>query len=668
MKIQVERKESCEAMVTVEVDSAAVESAMQKAARRLSEKQNLPGFRKGKAPYSVVLQTWGEEAVLDEALETLGPEAYRQALEQEKLEPSAVGTMKRIVSRQPLTLEFLVPVQPVVEIGDYRAVRVPFESPVIPDEDVERAMEQLRESQSLLEPVARPAQKGDVLSADAKAAILSADGKLEPLVFEGETNPQDLELDDNLGGRYPGAGPALEGISEGETRTVEVQFPDSFPIARLKGLKAQLTVKCLGVKIRKLPDWNEDLVKAVSKFATVDELRAEVRSSLEKRAVESKEEDYADSVIEKMVEGAKITFPPAMLEEEIDEEIQTLARRLEQRKTSLEVYLRTIPEGVKGLRTAARARRAPETHPPPVADRSGEEGKARTVRGSDQRTGGSVSIGVCRERRKKQEPEIHGRHAAPAGRQRRHVAPDRPKGGRDRERRGSGARGILVPKIPWREIMPAINPSSEGVPIFVPHIIETNARGERAYDIFSLLLKERIIFIGTPINDVVANLVVAELLFLNHEDSERPIHIYINSPGGQVYSGLAIYDTMQQVQMTNPIYTYAIGVTASFGTVLLAAGTKGFRYALPHATIHVHQPLGGAQGQATDVEIQAKEILRLRTLLNQILVKHTGQTLEVIERDTDRDFYLDAQAAIAYGFVDQVLGTDKPDKAAKSAK
>jgi ATP-dependent Clp protease protease subunit len=212
------------------------------------------------------------------------------------------------------------------------------------------------------------------------------------------------------------------------------------------------------------------------------------------------------------------------------------------------------------------------------------------------------------------------------------------------------------------------DPQSEGIPIFVPHIIETNARGERAYDIFSLLLKERIIFVGTPINDVVANLIVAQLLFLKKEDSEREIHMYINSPGGQVYAGLAVYDTMQQIQMTNPIYTYAIGVTASFGTVLLAAGTKGFRYALPHATIHVHQPLGGAQGQATDVEIQAKEILRLRSSLNQILVKHTGQPLEVIERDTDRDFYLDAQAAIAYGFVDQVLTTEKTETAEKSKK
>ncbi|MBN1440107.1 MAG: ATP-dependent Clp protease proteolytic subunit [Anaerolineales bacterium] len=211
-------------------------------------------------------------------------------------------------------------------------------------------------------------------------------------------------------------------------------------------------------------------------------------------------------------------------------------------------------------------------------------------------------------------------------------------------------------------------PSLEGIPIIVPHIVESNARGERSYDIFSLLLKERIIFVGTPISDMVANLIVAQLLFLNHEDSERPIHMYINSPGGQVYAGLAIYDTMQQIQATNPIYTYAIGVTASFGTVLLAAGTKGFRYALPHATIHVHQPLGGAQGQATDVEIAAKEILRLRGALNQILVKHTGQSLDVIERDTDRDFYLDASAAVKYGFVDKVMTMDSSEESGKAAK
>ncbi len=187
----------------------------------------------------------------------------------------------------------------------------------------------------------------------------------------------------------------------------------------------------------------------------------------------------------------------------------------------------------------------------------------------------------------------------------------------------------------------------------VPMVVESSSRGERAYDIYSLLLKERIIFLGTGIDDQVANVIVAQLLFLNHEDPEKEIQMYINSPGGVIYAGLAIYDTMQMI--SNPISTVAVGVTASFGTVLLTAGTKGRRFALPNATIHMHQPLGGAQGQATDIEIQAKQIMRLKALLNGVMAKHTGQPLEVIEHDLDRDYYLDAQQAVAYGLVDQVL-------------
>jgi len=195
----------------------------------------------------------------------------------------------------------------------------------------------------------------------------------------------------------------------------------------------------------------------------------------------------------------------------------------------------------------------------------------------------------------------------------------------------------------------------------IPMVIESSGRGERAYDIYSLLLKERIIFLGTPIDDQVANLMVAQLLFLNHEDPEREIFMYINSPGGIIYAGLAIYDTMQMI--SNPISTVAVGVTASFGTVLLAAGAKGRRYALPNATIHMHQPLGGAQGQATDIEIQARQILRLKALLLNILAKHTGQPLEVIERDSDRDYYLEAKTAVEYGLIDQVM--EAPEKVSK---
>ena len=186
----------------------------------------------------------------------------------------------------------------------------------------------------------------------------------------------------------------------------------------------------------------------------------------------------------------------------------------------------------------------------------------------------------------------------------------------------------------------------------VPMVTEVSERGERAYDIYSLLLRNRIIYLGTAIDDKVANNIVAQLLYLSNEDREAPIKMYINSPGGVVYAGLAIYDAMQIVP--NPISTLAVGVTASFGTVLLTSGTKGMRYALPNATIHMHQPLGGAQGQATEIEIQAKEIIRLKGRLNQILASHTGQTVENIQHDTDRDRYMTAQQAVEYGLVDFV--------------
>ena len=191
----------------------------------------------------------------------------------------------------------------------------------------------------------------------------------------------------------------------------------------------------------------------------------------------------------------------------------------------------------------------------------------------------------------------------------------------------------------------------------IPYVIESTGRGERMYDIYSLLLKERIIFLGTPINGQVANVVVAQLLFLDREDPEKEISIYVNCPGGEIYPGLAIYDTMQQVQA--PISTIAVGWTASLGTVLLAAGMKGRRYALPHATIHMHPAGGGARGYAPDVEIQVRELLRMQDLLKNLLASHTGQSVERITKDFDRDYFMNAQEAVEYGIIDEVLTPHK---------
>jgi len=186
-------------------------------------------------------------------------------------------------------------------------------------------------------------------------------------------------------------------------------------------------------------------------------------------------------------------------------------------------------------------------------------------------------------------------------------------------------------------------------------VIETTGKGERAYDIYSRLLKERIVFIGTPIDDVIANLIIAQILFLNMEEPGKDINVYINSPGGSVTAGLAIYDTMRFVKCD--VATYCLGQAASMGSLLLAAGTKGKRYSLPNSRVMIHQPWGGTQGTASDIHIQAKEILKLKEQLNQILVHHTGQTLERIEKDTDRDYFMSAEEAKNYGIVDAVITT-----------
>ena len=194
----------------------------------------------------------------------------------------------------------------------------------------------------------------------------------------------------------------------------------------------------------------------------------------------------------------------------------------------------------------------------------------------------------------------------------------------------------------------------------IPMVIEQSARGERAFDIYSLLLKERIVFLGTPINDQIANLVIAQLLYLEREDPEKDIQLYIHSPGGIISAGLAVYDTMRLVRCD--ITTICVGMAASMATVLLSAGAKGKRYALPYATIHMHQPMGGAQGQASDIEIAAKEILRLQDIIRRLLAENTGQPYEKIARDADRDFYMNAEQAVEYGIVDEILS--RPEKAA----
>ncbi len=196
--------------------------------------------------------------------------------------------------------------------------------------------------------------------------------------------------------------------------------------------------------------------------------------------------------------------------------------------------------------------------------------------------------------------------------------------------------------------------------VIIPTVTETGTRGERAFDIYSLLLRERIVFLGTPINDQIANLIIAQLLYLEREDPDKDISLYVHCPGGVISAGLAIYDTMQLLRCS--VSTICVGLAASMGTVLLCAGAKGKRYALPNSTIHMHQAVGGAQGQAADIEIAAREIMRMQDILRNIIASHTGQTVEKIAHDSDRDFFLDAKQAVEYGLIDEILTKQDKEK------
>ena len=231
---------------------------------------------------------------------------------------------------------------------------------------------------------------------------------------------------------------------------------------------------------------------------------------------------------------------------------------------------------------------------------------------------------------------------------------------------GAWSGGLYAPP----DAAPGLNPYQGLAPYqglnpqnIIPMVIETSPRGERAFDIYSLLLKERIVFLNTPINDQIANIIIAQLLFLEREDPDRDINLYISSPGGQINAGLAIYDTMQLI--TPAVSTICVGIAASMATVLLSGGAKGKRYALPNSTIHMHQAMGGAQGQASDIEIAAREIIRLQDKIRNILSEHTGQPYDRIARDSDRDFYMTAEQAVEYSLIDEILGAKKEEAASE---
>ncbi len=364
MSLNIEKQglEDCQVQLTVEVPGDRLQSAMRVAARRLSDRTRIPGFRPGKAPYEMVVRKVGEEAVFDEALDQLGQDVYREALRESQIEPYAPGSLEELVSREPLVLRYVVPLDPEVEIGDYRSLRLTFEPESVSDESLDAFLEELRQRQALIEPVSRPAQMGDVVDLKVRASLRPGEGETLSTLLDEQEVP--LLLADETDWPFKGVAPLLEAISADEQRNLLHAFPQDYPNESLRGREAEFDVRCLQVRSRTLPEWTDDFARSLGEFSDLLDLRVKARQSLQAQAKQATEREYAQRVVEQVVEAATVKFPPVLLREEEDSMLRDLERRLRSQNLSLDDYLRIERKTVDELRAeiapdaARRVRRA----------------------------------------------------------------------------------------------------------------------------------------------------------------------------------------------------------------------------------------------------------------------------------------------------------------------
>jgi trigger factor len=358
LKIETKDLEDRQIQLTVEVPEDRVEAAKRSAARQLGKRIRVPGFRPGKAPYKVLLSRIGEKEIFEEALENLGQEVYRQALETSELDPYGPGTLEEIVSDHPLVLRFSVPLAPEVDLGPYREVRLPYEQPEVEDEEVNKVMERLREQQALIEPVDRPAEDSDLVVIDVFGELQEEDGEHETTLLDEKS--VSVLVDEETDWPVPGIADHLMGMESGQEASFEYTFPEDYPTEDMRGKKATFQITCQEVKSRHVPEWSDDLARSIGDFDDLLNLRIQVRKDLTAESERQAEAMHARQVVEAVVEGATITYPPMLLEEEQSNMLRDLERRLRLQNLSLEDYLKiekkTKEEFIEELEPQARER------------------------------------------------------------------------------------------------------------------------------------------------------------------------------------------------------------------------------------------------------------------------------------------------------------------------
>ena len=655
----IERMEHNKAKLTITIDAETFSAAVQQAYFKTAKHYNIPGFRKGHAPRKVIENMYGEGVFFEDAFELVWGDAYDAALEEHELtavdKPSI--TIEKIGLDEGIVYTAEVQLKPEVTLGAYKGIEVEKPTYTVEDADVDREIELERERGARFISVERPVENGD-------RVVLDYSGSVDGVPFEGGT-AEEQTLVIGSGAFIPGFEEQIVGMAIGQERDITVTFPAEYHAENLAGKEAVFHVKVREIQVKDLPRGSTtSSPRTFSEYDTLEELRAARRKAHGGARPGRNEKTATENLCIKTVcDNASVEVPACMTERQVNYMLQDMAYRLSTSNLSLEDNCKYT-----GTNLGRAARELPHRGRGAREDAAGARGRGqggeRCLHGRGAR-GGDPHPGRAQRR---------GARGVPRAAQReRPRLPARPQGGRegrgaDRGQRGAhraqGGAGSGAGRSARRAGQLTTTAAQgraalrrrrkDGDPMnLIPMVVEQTNRGERSYDIYSRLLQDRIIFLGGEIDDDTANLVVAQMLFLEGDDPDKDIFLYINSPGGSVSAGLAIYDTMQYIKCE--VSTICIGLAASMGAFLLAAGARGKRRALPNAEIMIHQPSGGAQGQATDISIHAEQILRIRERLNEILSARTGQPVEKVRLDTERDNYMSAEQARAYGIVDEII-------------
>ena len=559
--------------------------------------------------------------------------------------------------------------RPKAELGEWRGLEVGKADAEVPDEAIEAELDRLREGFASLKPVERPAAPGD-------AVVIDFSGTIDGEPFEGSER-RDFPIE--LGGEalLPEFDAALTGASAGEERTVEVTFPDDHQPEDLAGKTASFAVTVKEVREKDLPELDDDFAAEASEFETIAELRDELRRRLAEGLEQRAEAEFREAAVDAVAANAKLEIPHELVHARAHEMWERIERQLSARGIDPQAYARmqgkdrhdliddAEEDAERSLRREAVLAAVAEAEGIEVTDEDLLEaiGPGEGKNSPEKllaRLRESGRDGLLRDEiRMRKAAEAIAEQVKPipmeraAAREQIWTPDKREAEDADDEAAGDpqGRRALdpgLVGDAETRLLytQPPMSP-------LVPMVVEQTSRGERAFDIYSRLLNERIIFLGTPVTEDIANLIVAQLIHLESEDPDKDVSIYINSPGGSVYAGLAIYDTMQYIKPD--VQTICVGVAMSMGALLLGGGAEGKRMVTPNSKILIHQVSAGFQGQATDIEIHAKEIIDVRRRLDEIIAKHTGQPFEKVTKDTERDYFMSAEEAVEYHLVDRVI-------------